>query len=912
MSDIESILSPPKEHRRHVVSVLLHDYFHRHVFNEVIGEKQWDRFESRMEKNVDDTCDLLERFHIKATFFTLGWIGEKRPEIIKKLVAKGHEIASAGYEICSVKELGPDRFRQDLRRARHALEGAGSNRIVGYRCAYHWIGDSELWALNILAEEGYHYDASYRPPFWTLSSNGICRFAREIPTPAGNIWEFPVSTSRHLGMNIPVSGGSYLRQFPKSLMFGAFRRWCEENHAPFVLYFHPWELDSEQPRINSLSNISKLRQYRNLGHILKLLPVYFEAGKFQSISQYLDIPLQYPDGQLPKISEDFLPYPVQKDSGEGVKEITIIIPMFNETSSLFYLKRTLDELVKEAKSKYKIKFIFVDDGSTDHTYEELVKFFGSREECKILRHTTNQGIAGSLSTGFQAANTEIVCSMDADCSYDPLELMKMIPLLEDGVDLVTASPYHRDGAVRNVPRWRLFLSKSLSRLYHLLLRHKLATYTSCLRVYRKSSVMSLDIRNTGFLGIAELIAKLDIHGGTIREYPAVLESRIFGQSKMQVLQTILGHLRLILIVLNYRRKFAKNDNSLPSHPKKIWIDLDNSPHVPFFKPIIDELERRGYETFITAREGFQVRGLAERFNLRCKVIGHHHGKYKIKKGIGLLYRAAQMIPSILKEKPVLALSHGSRAQLIAAKMLGIPSVLIFDYEFAKGIPLVKPSWGIAPEVIPMTEFRLEKDSILRYPGIKEDVYIPGFKPDPSIMDELGLNHNKLVIIVRPPATEAHYYTPKSEVLFELAMEFLGKIPDAQLVLLPRNEKQKRFISEKWPTFFSNGKIIIPNHVIDGLNLIWHSDLVISGGGTMNREAAALGVPVYSIFKGKIGAVDRYLSAKGRLILIENGDELVSKVILAHRDKTYKPQDSNNLTLQKIVSHLVNIIERKSP
>jgi uncharacterized protein len=211
-------------------------------------------------------------------------------------------------------------------------------------------------------------------------------------------------------------------------------------------------------------------------------------------------------------------------------------------------------------------------------------------------------------------------------------------------------------------------------------------------------------------------------------------------------------------------------------------------------------------------------------------------------------------------------------------------------------------------VIPTSGFRLRKDFILKYRGIKEDVYIPNFRPDPSIIDELGLNYNKLVIIVRPPATEAHYYTPKSEELFELAMEFLGNIPDAQLVLLPRNEKQKLFISEKWPTLFSNGKMIIPNQVIDGLNLMWHSDLVISGGGTMNREAAALGVPVYSIFRGEIGAVDRYLSEKGRLVLIENKEELYSKILLTRREKSFKDQRSDSPTLLDIVSHIVNIIE----
>jgi len=135
-----------------------------------------------------------------------------------------------------------------------------------------------------------------------------------------------------------------------------------------------------------------------------------------------------------------------------------------------------------------------------------------------------------------------------------------------------------------------------------------------------------------------------------------------------------------------------------------------------------------------------------------------------------------------------------------------------------------------------------------------------------------------------------------------------KKENIQIVLLPRSEKQKAFVGKRWASYIAERRIIIPKHAVDGLNLIWHSDLVISGGGTMNREAAALGVPVYSIFRGKIGAVDRYLSEKGRLILIENKAQLYSKIVLARRDKSFNPASSDNLALQKIVSHIVNIIE----
>ncbi|HKB40211.1 MAG TPA: glycosyltransferase, partial [Gemmataceae bacterium] len=138
-----------------------------------------------------------------------------------------------------------------------------------------------------------------------------------------------------------------------------------------------------------------------------------------------------------------------------------------------------------------------------------------------------------------------VCSIDCDCTYDPHEAAKMVPLLTEGVDVVTASPYHPDGQVRNVPCWRLFLSKLSSFLYRRVLRQKLYTYTSCFRLYRRSAVVGLNVRETGFLGVAEILGKLDLKGSRIVEFPAVLEVRMLGRSKMKTLRTILGHLRLM-------------------------------------------------------------------------------------------------------------------------------------------------------------------------------------------------------------------------------------------------------------------------------------------------------------------------------------------------------------------------------
>ena len=346
-----------------------------------------------------------------------------------------------------------------------------------------------------------------------------------------------------------------------------------------------------------------------------------------------------------------------------------------------------------------------------------------------------------------------------------------------------------------------------------------------------------------------------------------------------------------------------------SNSKKIWIDLDNSPHVPFFRPIISELEKKGYPLLITARNRFQVCELADQFHMKYKSIGRYYGKNKIVKLFWLTFRTLQLLPTIINEKPRIALSHGSRSQILLAKALGIPSIVIFDYEYAKGIPFICPTWAISPEIIPNKMINSNKRTrLLKYPGIKEDVYIPFFKADDSVINELGLSRNNLIITIRPPATEAHYFSMESERLFESAMDFLSKLENVQMVLLPRNEKQKTFINRKWASWITDRKIVIPKHAVDGLNLIWNSDLVISGGGTMNREAAALGVPVYSIFRGKIGTVDRYLSNNGRLVLLESIEDIKTKISLNKRMQKGILEKRSNATLDSIVNSIVSILE----
>ena len=358
------------------------------------------------------------------------------------------------------------------------------------------------------------------------------------------------------------------------------------------------------------------------------------------------------------------------------------------------------------------------------------------------------------------------------------------------------------------------------------------------------------------------------------------------------------------------------ESTAPAQRKKIWIDLDNTPHIPFFLPIIDRLQQQGYRILLTARDSYQVCEMLRFHNLSCKVVGGHWGKHRFFKAMAIGWRAIRLVLLMATQKPDLAVAHGSRAQALCCAMLGVPSVSIIDYEFAASSRFLRPKWTFMPELIPNSRLN-RREGVMKYPGLKEDVYAPQFMPDPSLKNALGLcaeqdgkgiGGSELLVTVRPPATEAHYHNPESEILLEAALNLLMSRPDVRVVLLPRNKRQENELRSEWEEWIAKGKIVIPEAVVDGLNLIWFSDLVISGGGTMNREAAALGVPVYSIFRGKIGAVDRYLAETGRLVLLETVGDVRRKLHLKRREKGNRHIQEQSAALRTIVKGIVSIAE----
>jgi predicted glycosyltransferase len=320
------------------------------------------------------------------------------------------------------------------------------------------------------------------------------------------------------------------------------------------------------------------------------------------------------------------------------------------------------------------------------------------------------------------------------------------------------------------------------------------------------------------------------------------------------------------------------------------------------------LSQRGYEIILTARDCFQVRELAALYGTRCKLLGSHYGRNKLLKVVGLLIRALQLLPAARRQKPALALSHGSRAQVLAAGLLRIPSAVILDYEHVARLPFIRPDWVLAPEHISNYLLMKYAHRVIKYPGIKEEVYASDFEPEDRILSKLGIDQGDLVVTVRPPATEAHYHHAQSATLFAASMDFISRRPDTRIILLPRNEKQRDWVKKKWPKEFKHGKIIMPEFVPNGSNLIWHSDLVISGGGTMSREAAVLGIPAYSVFCGVLGGVDQYLMQSGRLVMLQSVAEIRAKLVLARRLRHPHPEPARADGLKCIVNTIAALAQ----
>ena len=275
---------------RNALTIDVEDYFHVSAFEKAVDPGLWDSLPQRALRNTNHVLDLLDRWGLRATFFTLGWVAKRHPELVRRMASAGHEVACHGYSHKRITTLNPRAFRDDIQRSRRLLQDLSGQPVNGYRAPSYTITQDTIWALDVLIEEGFTYDSSIFPINHDIyGMPGSQRFPHTIPREGGVIEEFPPTTYQVEVMgrrvNLPVAGGGYLRLLPATWVSGAFRR-LNDSGKPCVLYFHPWEIDPAQPRIRATAR-SRFRHYLNLDSTESKLRHLFSSLRFTTMSSVL-------------------------------------------------------------------------------------------------------------------------------------------------------------------------------------------------------------------------------------------------------------------------------------------------------------------------------------------------------------------------------------------------------------------------------------------------------------------------------------------------------------------------------------------------------------------------------------------------------------------------------------------------
>jgi polysaccharide deacetylase family protein (PEP-CTERM system associated) len=271
------------------MSVDVEDYFQVSAFDRVVSRAGWDGFESRVVSNTQRVLDLFDRAGVRSTFFVLGWVAERYPALVREIAAAGHEVASHGYHHQLIYTLTPTQFREDVRAAKSVLEQAAGAPVLGYRAPSYSIIESSLWALDVLVEEGYAYDASIFPIHHDrYGIPNAERHAHVLRRRSGALIELPASTMRVGGVNLPIAGGGYFRLLPYAWTRWGIGRVNRRERKPVVFYFHPWEIDPGQPRF-AVGRASRIRHYTGLGRTPARLRRLLSEFRFKSVAAVLNL-----------------------------------------------------------------------------------------------------------------------------------------------------------------------------------------------------------------------------------------------------------------------------------------------------------------------------------------------------------------------------------------------------------------------------------------------------------------------------------------------------------------------------------------------------------------------------------------------------------------------------------------------
>jgi dolichol-phosphate mannosyltransferase len=460
---------------------------------------------ARANISVRLVLQQLQDRGVRATFFVPAALAFSAPELLSEVVAAGHEIALSVRSPWPIDQVPEDKrvaFIRAWEDERAEIERVIGVAVHGFSSCWS-VASGDAWWHAPLKTLGFDYDAT------------------------------PVKDAESVAV----------------VLQGELAGTVVAGHR-----FSAWHLDSEQPPLMGLPrpvravHDSAIRRGPDL--LAKLCLV---AG--QTIAQSLRLDSRGP-APVPVALDDVV---VTGEDGEHeliprnfrhknkVPRLAIIVPLKDEADGVQPLFLELVAIKAALSDVVACEFVLVDDGSTDQTWLLMERAARAYPGVRLVRHARNRGVAAAIRTGFFATDADWVASIDGDLSYDPMELRKMLQYMPDA-DVVTASPYHADGGVRNVPGWRLFLSRTLSLAYRILLRSRITTWTSCFRVYRREFVVDLPLKNGGFLGTAELLVRVLRRGGRVVEHPCVLEARLLGFSKMRVFDVVLDHMRLLVLV----------------------------------------------------------------------------------------------------------------------------------------------------------------------------------------------------------------------------------------------------------------------------------------------------------------------------------------------------------------------------
>lgn len=482
------------------------EWFHDPALAAHVTPRHWRRLPKRAAVAARLVANELLRARRVATWCVPPELATSAPELLRELVAAGHGLALAVVVAEPLDQVPPERRAAVVagwQRQRDVLAAVAGREVRGL-AVHALLGVGERW--------------------W-----------REAAAAAGFAFEIGEAEVHVLARGAAMAGDGGPRA-------------CD------VLRFAAWRCDREQPQLRGLPRAVYAAHYGQLGHGLRDLARALAATDDGVLGTALGLPAAVVGPMAaPVAAVEASVADVAASTDPSLPRLSIVVPLKDEEAGLEALFVELDAVRRRLADVAACEFVCVDDGSSDRTFALLQQQAASRPFVRLVQHPQNRGVAAAIRTGLQASDAEFAASIDGDLSYDPLELRAMFTMLrERAADVVTASPYHPCGGVRNVPSWRLLLSRTLSAWYRFLVPAPLHTWTACFRVYRRAAVAELPLVHPGFLGTAELLVRVLRRGGTVLEHPCVLEARLFGFSKMKVLRTIRQHLGLLWQVASGR------------------------------------------------------------------------------------------------------------------------------------------------------------------------------------------------------------------------------------------------------------------------------------------------------------------------------------------------------------------------